>query len=122
MGDFKNLIVWQKAQALAVAIYRHTEAFPASERYALSSQIRRAAASVPANIAESRGRITPRDRGHFLHIAQGSARELESHILLARDLGIMDGAAAKEALSRTSEVQRLLCAFIYKKRPSPPTG
>lgn len=115
VGDFKGLKVWQRAHALTLDVYAFTRRFPSSEKYGLTSQLRRAAASIPANIAESRGRIGHRDQERFLHIAQGSARELESHLLLSRDLLLMRRDTADLALARVAEVQRMLAALIYKK-------
>jgi four helix bundle protein len=116
VGDFKELKVWQRAHILAIDLYRLTACFPPAETYGLVSQIRRAAGSIPANIAESRGRVGHRDQERFLHIAQGSARELESHLLLARDLGMLPPHAARIVLAQVAEMQRMLSALIYKKR------
>jgi four helix bundle protein len=89
MNDFRNLQVWHKAHALTLAVYRATSDFPSGERFGLVAQIRRAAVSVPANIAESCGRRSQRDEAHLLQVAFGSACELEAELLLARDLGYL---------------------------------
>jgi four helix bundle protein len=89
MQDFRNLKVWQRAHALTLDIYRATEAFPQREIYGLTSQIRRAGASMGANIAEGCGRGGDAELRRFLLIAMGSASELEYHLLLARDLGVL---------------------------------
>ena len=86
MQDFKKLTVWQKAHLLTVAAYKATEAFPKDELYGLTSQIRRACISIPANIAEGCGREGKVEFNRFLQIALGSATELEYHLLLAYDL------------------------------------
>jgi len=88
---------------------------PSEEKFGLTSQMRRSAASVPANIAESRGRHSHRDQERFLHIAQGSARELESHLLLARDLALIPVGEATPLLERVASVQRMLASLIFKK-------
>lgn len=116
VGDFKELKVWQRSHILTIDLYRLTARFPPAETFGLVSQIRRAAGSIPANIAESRGRIGHRDQERFLHIAQGSARELESHLLLGRDLGMLPPHAARIVLAQVDEVQRMLSALIHRKR------
>jgi four helix bundle protein len=84
MRNFKELKVWQKAHQWVLEIYRVTASFPLEERYGLVSQLRRSAASVPANIAEGRGRKSEREFARYLDIAAGSASETEYHILLAK--------------------------------------
>jgi four helix bundle protein len=84
MEDFKNLKVWSKAHELALALYQRTRTFPKDEIYGLTSQIRRAAASIEANIAEGRGRRSDPEMRRFVQIARGSANEVEYHLLLAR--------------------------------------
>ena len=84
MQDFRQLKVWRKAHSLALAIYKGTVRFPRTELYGLTSQIRRACVSIPANIAEGCGRGGDPELGRFLQIAMGSASELEYHLLLAR--------------------------------------
>src|SRR6476659_3045873 len=87
MQDFHNLIVWQKAHAWVLSVYTLTKRFPADERFGLTSQLRRAAASIPANLAEACGRGGKSEFSRFVQIAMGSAAEAEYHVLLARDLG-----------------------------------
>jgi four helix bundle protein len=79
-GDYRNLIAWQKAKRLALDVYRCTRRFPKDETYGLSSQMRRAAVSVPSNIAEGKGRHSHKDLVHFLYQARGSLLELETQI------------------------------------------
>jgi four helix bundle protein len=86
MEDFKNLRVWAKAHELTLSVYQRTRDFPKEEMYGLTSQMRRSAASVGANIAEGCGRRSDGEMRRFLQIARGSASELEYHLLLAKDL------------------------------------
>jgi four helix bundle protein len=116
MQNFRSLKVWDKAHAVALAIYAATEPFPAAERYGLSSQMRRAAASIPANIAEGCGRASYGDFARFLHIALGSASELEYFLLLARDLRLLKDAEHDDALAKVQEVKRMLSALIGRVR------
>jgi four helix bundle protein len=92
MRDFHELNVWRQAHSLALAIYKATASFPRAEFYDLVRQLRRASISIPANIAEGCGRSSPADFARFLHIALGSASELEYHLLLARDLRLLANA------------------------------
>ena len=89
MQDFKKMAVWQKSHALTLALYQATISFPRDEMYGLTSQLRRAGSSIPANIAEGCGRNGNAELARFLYIAMGSASELEYHLLLARDLGYL---------------------------------
>ena len=89
LKNYKELKVWQRSYQLCLEIYGITKGFPKEERYGLSSQIRRAAVSVPSNIAEGYGRKTTPEYIRFLYIAYGSNCELETQILLSKDLGIL---------------------------------
>ena len=114
MKDFRQLKVWVKAHQLTLALYQETKRFPKEELYGLTSQIRRACVSIPANIAEGCGRGSDAQLGHFLQIAMGSASELEYHLLLARDLDLLQ-ATTYESLARDIiEVKRMLASFIQK--------
>jgi len=106
--------VWKKAHDLALEVYEATKAFPPEEMYGLTSQMRRSCTSIPANIAEGCGRSGDAELGRFLQIALGSASELEYHILLARDLRIMDEFAYERVNKEVSEVKRMLVSFIKK--------
>ncbi|MEP7292950.1 MAG: four helix bundle protein, partial [Chloroflexota bacterium] len=86
MQDFKKLQVWMKAHVFTLALYRATSAFPKEEVYGLTSQMRRAAVSIPANIAEGCGRSSNAELARFLHISMGSASEVEYYLVLAHDL------------------------------------
>ena len=106
--SFEDLIVWQKSHQLTLLVYRVTSAFPKSELYGLVSQMRRAAVSVPANIAEGFKRRKNPDKARCMNIAQGSLEEVRYYFLLSRDLGYLrDGER-----SRIDEVARLLTAYI----------
>ncbi|MGD8452278.1 MAG: four helix bundle protein [Phycisphaerae bacterium] len=111
MQDFRELKVWQKAHELTLAVYRATAAFPREELYGIVSQIRRAASSIPANLAEGRCRRTDRDFGRFVGIALGSASEVEYHVLLARDLEFLEPAAYGRLSEQVEEVKRMLSAL-----------
>ena len=111
--NFKSIIAWQKADDLAVEIYRETgNSFPADERFGLTSQIRRAAVSVPANIAEGSGRETLKDFVRFLHNAQGSLSEVEYYLHLAYRLSYFEEDAFTNLENQRAEVGRLLNGFI----------
>jgi four helix bundle protein len=114
MRDFRKLSVWQKSHALTLAVYRETATFPQREMYGLTSQLRRSAASVPANISEGCGRAGGKDFSRFLTFALGSASESEYHVLLAFDLGYLKQNAYDDLSQRTQEVKRMLSAFIRR--------
>ncbi|MBI1257200.1 MAG: four helix bundle protein [Chloroflexi bacterium] len=116
MKDFRKLVVWEKAHRLTLSIYGATVPFPTEEVYGLTSQIRRAAASIPANIAEGCGRDGDTELARFLQIAMGSASELEYHLLLAHDLGFLADSVYSELDRNTTEVKRMLAAFIQNLR------
>jgi four helix bundle protein len=116
MKDFRDLVVWEKAHGLTMTVYQETARFPAEERYGLVAQLRRAAISVPANIAEGCGRRGDREFARFLEVAMGSASELEYEILLARDLGMLGTEGHADLERRVIEVKRMLAAFIGKLR------
>ena len=97
MRNFKDLKVWEKAHRLTLDLYRTTRSFPQSELYGLTTQIRRAAASIGANLAEGCGRLTDPEMGRFLQIAMGSASELDYHLLLAKDLQLLKSADYEKA-------------------------
>jgi len=112
--DFRELKVWEKAHQLTLLVYRATTSLPADEKFGLTSQLRRAAASIPANIAEGCGRTGERELARFLQIAMGSASELEYHLLLARDLSFVDEGSYQQLQEPTIEVKRMLTALIRK--------
>ena len=114
MKDFKELKVWEKAQKLTLAVYKGTRSFPKEELYGLTSQMRRSCSSIPANIAEGCGRSGDAELRRFLHIAMGSASELQYHVLLARDLSLLDELTHDRFANDVSEIKRMLASFIKK--------
>jgi len=114
MKNFRDLKVWEKSHHLALAVYKATSNFPKEETYGLISQMRRAGASIPTNIAEGCGRGTDGELGQFLQIAMGSASELEYLLLLSKELGFVNGNAYGQFESDVTEVKRMLASFIDK--------
>jgi four helix bundle protein len=102
------LIVWQKTIVLVEEVYRATNSFPKTEIYALTNQIRRAAVSIPSNIAEGQGRSSTREFLHFLSVAQGSLMELETQIIIAQQLGYLEKSQEACLLDHSAEVSRML--------------
>lgn len=117
--SYRDLIAWQKAMDLVVAVYRATEAFPACEQFGLTNQMRRAATSVPSNIAEGQGRATTKDYVHFLHIVRGSLQELETQLQLAQRLSFASESEVQCHLSLCDEVSRLVSGHINSLAPRP---
>jgi four helix bundle protein len=113
-GTFRDLIVWQKAVDLATAVYGVTRTMPAVERFGLTGQMRRAAVSVPSNIAEGNARNKIGDYLQFLSIARGSLAELETQLLIAQRLRMLGDTA--ELLNRLQEVRRMLQALMQSLR------
>lgn len=118
MQDFKKLQVWQKGHQFTLALYRATNRFPKEETYGLTNQMRRAAISISANIAEGCGRSGKAELAHFLHIAMGSASEVEYYLLLANDLQFLDEGLYKQLEQDLLEVKRMLNSFIQKLKTS----
>ena len=116
MRDFRKLTVWKKSHEIAIAAYQLTTTFPAEEIYGLTNQIRRAATSVAANIAEGCGREGKKEFVHFLHIALGSASELQYHLLLSRDLGFLETPQCEDLLAKLDEVKKMVVSFVKKLR------
>ncbi|MBT5900788.1 MAG: four helix bundle protein [Opitutaceae bacterium] len=116
MKDYHNLEVWKRAHALVLNLYKLSKSFPDEERYGLTSQIRRSAASVPANSAEGCGRLSDRELARFVEIAHGSASETEYHLLLARDLGYADVDSHYRLADEVSQITRMLGALSRKLR------
>ena len=114
MEDFKNLKVWTKAHELTLTIYQCTRKFPKEEMYGLSSQIRRASASIGANIAEGCGRRSDPEMKRFVQIARGSASELEYHLLLAKDLQLLTAGEFKNLEAKIFEIQRMLASLSQR--------
>jgi four helix bundle protein len=109
---FKDLIVWQKAMEMVTEIYKLTDTFPKQEVYSLTNLIRRAAVSVPSNIAEGQAHYSHREFRHFLRHSAGSLAELETQLLLAERLGYADHPSTEGLLQRVHEVGRILNGLI----------
>lgn len=119
--SYRDLIVWQKARRFVREVYQISDDWPRAEQLGLTSQTRRAALSVPANIAEGKGRLGPREYVHHLSIARGSLSEAETLLLIAQDLAFVDEETVAHLLQQTDEIGRLLHALINSLRPSSPS-
>jgi four helix bundle protein len=108
MQRFTELKVWQRGHALVLSVYRMTTGFPLNERYGLTSQVRRAALSVPTNIAEGSKRITSQEYARFLNIAEASLAETEYLLMVSRDLGYITPIMAEKSFVEISELSRML--------------
>ena len=112
--DFHELKVWQKAHQLTLAVYRVTAGFPREELYGLTSQLRRACSSIGANLAEGCGRHGDAEFARFCSLAMGSASEMEYHLLLARDLKLINSKDYEAMNQRATELKRMLTALMRK--------
>ena len=112
MRNYRDLKVWSKAYALSLELYRLSRAFPREEIYGITSQLRRAAVSIGANLAEGCGRRTNAEMSRFVRIAMGSASELDHHLLLCRDLGFFQDEDYKRNSRNLTEVRRMLSALL----------
>jgi four helix bundle protein len=117
MRDFRKLQVWRKAHEVTLAVYKASRQSPQNELYGLTSQARRSAASIPANIADGCGRSGEGDFARFLQIASGSANELECHLLLAHDLHLLDSSIYERLTRGVCEVKKMLTSLIGKLKP-----
>lgn len=117
MQNFRDLKVWNKAHSVVLAVYAATEQFPNAERYGLVSQMRRAAASIPSNIAEGTGRSSNADFARFLYIATASANELEYFVMLSRDLQFLNSPTHDSLVTRIVEIRRMLTSLIARLKP-----
>ena len=106
--SFRDLVVWQKAHAFVLAVYRFTETFPDREKFGLAHQMRRAAISIPANIAEGFGKRSHAEKARFLNIAEGSLEECRYYLILAHDLGYGETESLMDTIE---EASRLLNAY-----------
>jgi four helix bundle protein len=102
--SFRDLVVWQKAHAFVLGVYRYTESFPEREKYGLAHQLRRAAVSIPANIAEGFGKRSRPEKARFLNIAEGSVEECRYYLILSQDLGYGQSESVMSALEETSKL------------------
>lgn len=122
MRDFEKLRVWQKAHQLTIEIYGIIKQFPREELYGLTSQIRRSASSVGANIVEGCGRHSQAELARFCEIASGSAFETHYHLMLARDLGYIKKEDFTQLELRINEIKRMLVSFIQTVRSQSSSG
>jgi four helix bundle protein len=121
VGDFKKLEVWQVAHKVACEVYRETASFPKAEAYGLTAQLRRSAASIPANIAEGCGRRGDAEFSRFVRISLGSATELEYHLLLAHDIGLLSASPYESLSAQVLRIQSMLARLNGAlKRARPP--
>jgi four helix bundle protein len=121
MQRFTRLLVWQRSHSLVLDVYKVTSNFPIDERFGLVSQLRRAVASVPTNIAEGSKRQSNAEFGRFLNISEGSLAETEYLVMLSRDLGFLAAKAAEALLEEVTEIAQMLNALRCKveKRARP---
>jgi len=112
IDGYKDLIAWQKAMDLVESVYRSSSRFPPDERFGLTSQIRRAAVSIPCNIAEGYSRPSKADYIRFLEMARGSANEVETQLRIALRLGFVAAAQTADTMSLTKEIQRILKGLV----------
>jgi four helix bundle protein len=120
VGDFRKLEVWQKTQKLVSSVYKLTGTFPATERYGLSSQMRRAAVSVSANLAEGCGRMGDIELRRFVRISLGSLSELECELLVAKDLQFLESQTAADIVAEIHSIRGMLQSLHRALPPSPP--
>ena len=118
MENFKDLRVWQRAHELTISVYRVSRDFPKEEMYGLTSQMRRSAASIGANIAEGCGRRSDPEMKRFVQIARGSANELEYHLLLGKDLHLLSQQDFEDLEARVLEIQRMLTSLTQRLQVS----
>ncbi len=120
--SYKDLVAWQRAMELVTATYLSTKNFPMEERFGLTSQLRRAAVSIPSNIAEGQGRLSEKEFRHFLGQARGSLMEVETQLQIAQNLGYIDARETLELLKKCAEVGRILNGLMASIcHPSDPT-
>jgi len=112
--SYKDLVVWQKGIALAKLVYRLTESFPSAEKFGIVAQMRRAAVSIPSNIAEGQARRTTGEFVHFISHAEGSVAELDTQLILSIELKFCSGTATDSTFALISEIRRMLNALRRK--------
>jgi four helix bundle protein len=112
MRNYRDLQVWSKAHSLTLELYRVSRGFPREEIYGVTSQLRRASASIGANLAEGCGRRTSSELARFVRLAMGSASELDYHLLLSRDLGFMEDEDFERTAAHLTEVRKMLTSFL----------
>ncbi len=112
MRNYRDLQTWEKAHKLTLELYKLSRQFPKEEMYGLTSQLRRSAASIGANLAEGCGRQTNPEFARFVKISMGSASELDYHLLLSRDLGFLEAETYERAAKRLTEVRKMLTSLL----------
>ena len=122
MRNYRDLKVWEKAHGLTLSVYRVTRRFPSDERFGLTSQIRRSASSIPANLAEGCGRRSGGEMSRFIQIAMGSGAELSYHLLLSRDLGFLSQEDFSSLAGELDEILRMLSALSVRLKSSSQSG
>lgn len=120
MQDFRKLLVWEEAHQLTLAVYKSTKHFPNDELYGLRGQLRRAASSIPSNIAEGCGRGTDADFARFVQIALGSASELGYHLLLTHDLNYLNKTIYLQLITQNNCIMRMLNGLLKKLKANSP--
>lgn len=111
MQDFKKLEVWHRAYKFSLEIYKVSMSFPPEEKFGLTAQLRRAATSIPINIAEGSGKVSDKDFANFIQISIGSASEVECELMLTHDLGLLEDESYKILDKELKEIRRMLYAF-----------
>ena len=119
MGNFKELLVWKKSIELVTEIYEITSVFPSEEKFGLVSQIRRASVSIPSNIAEGNARRSSADYIQFLKIARGSGAEVETQIIISKNLGFMNDVKCEELTLKTTEIMKMINGLINYLKTKP---
>ena len=112
MRNYRDLLVWKKSHNIALDLYKVSQSFPREELYGMTSQIRRAAISIGANLAEGCGRQTSGELARFVRIAMGSASELDYHLLVSHDLGFINDGDFGRITAGLTEVRKMLTAFL----------
>ncbi|WP_374165819.1 four helix bundle protein [Arcticibacter sp. MXS-1] len=112
MNNLKDLKIWNKAVDLTTEVYEATSSFPAEERFGLVSQIRRAAVSIPSNIAEGAGRNSAREFSHFLGMANGSSYELQTQLIISSKLNLLNHEVSERLLGHIEELQKMTYSFL----------
>ena len=116
MGSYRDLAVWEKGIALAKAIYELTATFPADERFGLTNQMRRCSVSIPSNIAEGYGRSSDKELIQFLYVALGSSNELDTQLVISRELSYINDNSFDEARTQNDEVSKMIRSLIYRRK------
>ena len=119
MGNFKELLVWKKSIEFVTEIYEITASFPSEEKFGLVSQIRRSAVSIPSNIAEGNARRSSADYIQFLKIARGSGAEVETQIVISKNLGFIEELKCEELTSKITEIMKMINGLINYLKTKP---